>query len=1054
MNGRAAHALIAFALVVLGWTAPSAGTASPAPTRVLDDFTNLAPWRAGASDGVRASIHPAEGVDGDALRLDFDLAGTAGYALAGRALALDLPENYELSFYLRGDAPVNDFQVKLIDSSGEDVWWVDRRDMALPRDWREVRVRKREIEFAWGPTADRTLRHAARIEFVVAAGRDSGAGSLWVSRLAIRELPPVPSIWPRPAVDASSSRAGAEPAFAVDGKLATAWRSDPAKGRAQSLTLDFGRLREYGGIVVRWHNREFAKRYDVEASDDGVAWRTLKGVSDGDGGSDAIALPGSESRFLRLALHDGPAGGYSVAEIDVEEPAFGDSPNALVEVMARDAPRGTFPRGFSGEQAYWTIVGVDGGGNESGLLSSDGALELGPGGCSIEPFVVAGGKLVGWADVDARPFLRDGYLPMPGVVWHHPEWTLQVSTFAVGTRERSQLVARYQLANLTGRRLRLELVLSVRPFQVDPPSQTLNAAGGVSPIHDISWDGEALTVDGKRKLYALPRPARVATFASDPAAVPKRIARAAWPRVASVHDASGYASAALGYPFDLAPHEQRSVDVVVPLSTSPGQPVFDDRSTPAQVWVERQREVVAAAWREKLNRVALRAPPAAQPLIDTLKSSLGWIMVMRDGPRLEPGARSYRRSWIRDGAMIGESLLRLGHAAVAADFLRWYAPYQFADGKVPCCVDARGADPVPEHDSAGELVFLASELDRYTHDRDLARAMWPHVAAAIGYIDALRSSDRAGDGMLPASISHEGYSAKPVHSYWDDFWALKGYDSAIELATPLDRAGEAMRWRLARDGLRQELIRSLRDTAARHGIDYLAGSEELGDFDPASSAIAFAPRGDIAAVPPELVAPTFDRYWREFVARRDGDALWDAYAPYEIRIAGTFLRLGRPDRAQALLAYFLADRRPLAWNQWPEVVGRDPRRPRFIGDMPHGWVAADFIRSALDLFAYERESDQAMVLAAGIPAGWLGGPGIAVERLATPYGNLGYTLRKQGTRLTLRIDGASGTPPGGFVIRSSQRKLARRTLIDGKPASWSGGELHIVRAPATVLIDE
>lgn len=24
--------------------------------------------------------------------------------------------------------------------------------------------------------------------------------------------------------------------------------------------------------------------------------------------------------------------------------------------------------------------------------------------------------------------------------------------------------------------------------------------------------------------------------------------------------------------------------------------------------------------------------------------------------------------------------------------------------------------------------------------------------------------------MMPVSISHEGYSAKPVHSYWDNFW--------------------------------------------------------------------------------------------------------------------------------------------------------------------------------------------------------------------------------------------------------------------------------------------
>jgi len=46
----------------------------------------------------------------------------------------------------------------------------------------------------------------------------------------------------------------------------------------------------------------------------------------------------------------------------------------------------------------------------------------------------------------------------------------------------------------------------------------------------------------------------------------------------------------------------------------------------------------------------------------------------REGPVLRPGTRSYGRSWIRDGAMIAEGLVRLGHAQIAADYLRWFAP--------------------------------------------------------------------------------------------------------------------------------------------------------------------------------------------------------------------------------------------------------------------------------------------------------------------------------------------------------------------------------------------
>ncbi len=152
------------------------------------------------------------------------------------------------------------------------------------------------------------------------------------------------------------------------------------------------------------------------------------------------------------------------------------------------------------------------------------------------------------------------------------------------------------------------------------------------------------------------------------------------------------------------------------------------------------------------------------------------------------------------------------------------------------------------------------------------------------------------------------------------------------------------------------------------------------------------------------------------MARRAGMTAWKDYTPYETRVIGSFVRLGWRDRAQELVAFFMNDRRPAAWNQWAEVVGRLPREPRFVGDMPHGWVASDFIRAALDLFAYERETDDALVLAAGIDPRWLDGDGIAVAGLQTVYGPLEYSLRREAPgELHLRI-GSGAHPPGGVVI--------------------------------------
>ncbi len=87
-----------------------------------------------------------------------------------------------------------------------------------------------------------------------------------------------------------------------------------------------------------------------------------------------------------------------------------------------------------------------------------------------------------------------------------------------------------------------------------------------------------------------------------------------------------------------------------------------------------------------------------------------------------------------------------------------------------------------------------------------------------------------------------------------------------------------------------------------------------------------------------------------------------------------------------LIDFLMNDRRPAQWNQWAEVVGRDVRKSRFIGDMPHGWVASDYGRSLLDMFAFERPADETLVLMAGVPQAWTERDGFAVKNLRTPYG--------------------------------------------------------------------
>ncbi|HEY8469518.1 MAG TPA: discoidin domain-containing protein [Longimicrobiales bacterium] len=1045
---------------------PAAGraaraAASPAP-RLLDDFESPDRWTAHPSDGVELRISSDTGRTGRALRLDFDFRGGSGYAIARRELPLELPENYEFAFWLRADAPVNDLEFKLVDPTGENVWWVNRRRFEYPREWTRIVVKKRHIEFAWGPAGGGDPERIAALEIVVTAAT-GGRGTVWVDDLTFRELDPPAPYTLTPVATASGHDGAAAPALVLDGDPATAWRS--ARSDTAWLALDFLREREFGGLVLDWHGPDHATHYEVQVSPDGERWETIRVVEDGNGGRDHLWLPESEARHLRLRLTRSARGqGYALAEVAVQPIDWAPTRNDFFMAVARDARRGDYPRAFLGEQSYWTVVGVDADTAE-GLLSEDGALEVGAAGFSIEPFIHAGGELYGWESGDAERWLERGDLPIPSVRRRAGPLVLTVTAFAAGEPGASSLYARYRVENPGATAASATLFLALRPFQVNPPWQFLNIAGGVARIRALAWDGEAVRVDGRRRVVPITPPAAFGAATFDQGDVVHALRAGSVPPRTEVSDPFEAASGALAYPLELAPGGAAEVYIAVPLheaSPTAIRPTQD--AAQARARMDSLMEAVAGAWAAKLDRVEIRLPPAGREVERTLRTVLAHILINRDGPAIQPGSRSYSRSWIRDGSLTSAALLRLGQHETVREFTEWYAPYQFPDGKVPCCVERLGAGPVPEHDSHGQLIYLIAEYYRHTGDRALVERLWPHVEKAAAYIDALRRErmtpeylapeKRAFYGMLPQSISHEGYSAKPMHSYWDDLFALLGLKDAAFLAGVLGRRDDAARLGALRDEFRGHLVESYQRAMAMHGIDYLPGAVELGDFDATSTTVALAPVDEAHHLPAAALVATFDRYLREFRERRDGAREWEAYTPYELRSVGTMVRMGRKAEAHELLDYFLRDRRPTGWNQWAEVVWREYREPKFIGDTPHTWVGSDFIRSVLDMFAYERGADSALVVGAGVPAVWVAGPGLRVRGLGTHYGPLDLDMRMKGDAVRVRIAGPLRIPRGGIVLRSPLDRPIGRATVNGAPeAVTDDGEFRIRRVPADIVLE-
>lgn len=1021
---------------------------------LLDDFRDVSGWSAVASGQAQLAIARDAGPDGAAaLRLDFDFRGGGGFVVARKGFPLAVPAVWALALRMRGAAPANKLEIKLADPSGRNVWWWHRDAFELPADWQRLRIRSSEVSFAWGPAGGGALRELGALEIAIAAG-PGGRGTLWLADLRFEDL----SLAAPPRVTASSAAPGREPkrALAPSGR---GWRSAPGAG-AQWLALDFGREHEYGGLVLDWGEEGAARAFDVEASGDGASWSPLWSARQAEGERSYVSLPGSRSRHLRLHLLEPAAGAdaFAIRALDVRPFEFSRSLAEFFHAVAAEEPRGWHPRWLHREQSYWTPAGVAGG-TTAAILNEEGALEPDRGSFLLEPFLFADGALGTWADAAIEGSLARGCLPIPSATWRWRGWSLATTAFAVAEAAGAAARVRYRLVNEGPQERRARLFVALRPFQVSPPWQSFQGIGGTAPIRALAWRDGAVEVDGVARVWPLTTPAGFGAAAFEQGGVLPALARGEVPARSAVTDPFAHASGALAWDFRLAPGAAGVVEIDVPFVERPPLGPVTGGPAPAATLEE-----ATDAWGETLGRVRLDLAGDAG-CVGALRTAAGHVLAVRDGPALQPGPRRYTRSWIRDGATMSAALLRMGCADAVRDFLAWYAPHQADDGNVPCAVDRNGPDWLPEHDSHGQLVFTLAEYVRFTGDLDFARRLWPAARRAVGYLEALRErrctpefrtpERRACFGILPESASHEGYLAQPVHAYWDDFWALRGIGDASDLARALGDEPEARRLAALRDALRESLYASIEATIADRGLPYVPGSVEWADFDPAATATAITTTDAPERLPGGALAATFDEYLAGFRRRRRGEIDWNNYSAYEIRILGALVRLGRRADAHELLDFFLADRRPRAWNQWPEISWRDPRSPGHLGDVPHAWIGAEYVLALLGMFAYERPADGALVIAGGVSDAWLDAGAVSVAGLPTWWGPLSYTLARNGPG-ALRLELAPGLrpPPGGLVVRPPLARPLARVRVDGAPSSdFTGDAITLRRIPATVLLE-
>ena len=863
-----------------------------------------------------------------------------------------------------------------------------------------------------------------------------------------------------PAIMVSGKEVSAAGAV-FDGAATSLWTTPSLP---TEFTVDLRQPLPLGGVRFEWGDR-FPARGTVYTSPDARDWNRAGGFDGGRGKFDVVIFPARTCRYFKVSLAEPVDARVQIREIILRGPDEDMSPLALYAVAAERSPD-LYPRYLIRRQTFWTAVGPLQAAQES-LLDEFGAVEPHAGSPAIFPYLIQGKRVFSLEKFGSLRYeLAAGYCPIPCLEAVGSNLSVRICAVPWTTERGTASVVRYEIVNRSAQLETGRLVLVARPLAINPPWQY----GGWTPIRSLVLrrTDQCGRLEVNEKPYLLVTPAwnasRVARFHNGDVGEDLAAVTGLAP-LQTEKDAEGQLSAALAFDFRLGPLESCSIVGIFPLA---GQPVelrewlaeTESLGAPPDAFrelVHRQTE----RWRSTLESFTMSLPLPG--LLDTVRAQGAYMLVNQDGPALQPGPRNYNRSWMRDGSLMATALLRLDQTDPVRSFIEWYSSRVQSDGWVPPILNSDGSINQGfgwdrEYDSQGEYVYLVMEYYRFTGDRQTLEACYPTMRRAMEYLERLLSRTRSPDymrgsrsperfrGILPPSISHEGYSS-PVHSYWDDFWALRGLKDFHAAAITMEDE-EGAEWASRQyELLRSALSNSIRATIQTAGIDYVPASADKADFDPTSVSIAFFPCEEQDLLPTAAVVRLYRRYSADS-EKRILPGWKGAYTPYEARNINALCLLGMRSEALALLRFLLAGRQPLEWNAFAEVVHGDKRRGAYIGDLPHTWVGAALVTAVRNMVALEQ--GRRLILLAGIPEEWLRSrDGIAVSNLPTHFGRLTMNARLRGYTLKVTISGEVH-PPAGIVIRWPIEKPSQ-VVADGENwSNFNARSCYLPRVPKEV----
>lgn len=117
---------------------------------------------------------------------------------------------------------------------------------------------------------------------------------------------------------ASSTNGSNTPSRAVDGSASTYWRSGNVSTNTVAwLRVDLQSAQNLGRVVVNWRSSYYARRFQIQVSNDNTNWTTVYDDQNGNGGIDNILFATVSARYVRVYMTRNNSSSERINEFEV-----------------------------------------------------------------------------------------------------------------------------------------------------------------------------------------------------------------------------------------------------------------------------------------------------------------------------------------------------------------------------------------------------------------------------------------------------------------------------------------------------------------------------------------------------------------------------------------------------------------------------------------------------------------------------------------------------------------------------------------------------------------